>query len=334
LEGELESNLMMRLEVSPMEFGRGTVRVCRRAKSILLVALSRPERFNAFNDDGKELTDRIRQQSCWSTLHRITISRHSILDAFLFFLVYEDLIAVMSFVEQDPTLSAIVLTGSGPYFSSGADLSAGAFTPERNGRRTRYKPAGRFMLSIIRFSKIFAAAVNGPSVGIAVTLLMHCDLVHCSDQATCWAPFTRLALVPELCSSQTFIESHGLSKANELLLLGKKIDARTALDWNICSKVVSISAEGTADPFSSESLASRMCIEIDKKLLSLPLGDRTAEYFVSFIKGGRRDRMEQLCLAELNKLDERFDTGQVQEAARHIKIGSRKETKDPPRSKL
>ena len=234
--------------------------------------------------------------------------------------VYEDLIDIMNFVEHDPTFSAIVLTGSGPYFSSGADLSTGAFVPEPNGRRTRNKPAGRFMLSLIRFPKILASAVNGPAVGIAVTLLMHCDLVHCSDKATFWAPFTRLALVPELCSSATFIESHGLSKANELLLLGKKIDADTALNWNICSKVVNI--EGAIDPFHTNSLASKMCTEIDKKLLSLPLGERTSEYFVSFIKGARRHRMEKICLAELKKLDERFDTGQVQEASQYVKIGS------------
>ena len=240
----------------------------------------------------------------------------------------------MNIVEQDPTLSAIVLTGSGSYFSSGADLSTNAFQPEPHGRRTRQKPAGRFMLSIIRFSKIFAAAVNGPAVGIAVTLLMHCDLVHCSDQATFWAPFTRLALVPELCSSQTFIESHGLAKANEMLLLGKKIDAQTSVDWNICSNVVSIPTKGIDDPFCKESLASRMCYEIDKKLLSLPLGNQTAKYFVSFIKGSQRERMEQVCLAELNKLDERFDSGQVQQAAQHVKIGSSKELGQKPRSKL
>ena len=229
----------------------------------------------------------------------------------------------MNLVEHDPTFSAIVLTGSGPYFSSGADLSTGAFVPEPNGRRTRNKPAGRFMRSILRFPKIFAAAVNGPAVGIAVTLLMHCDLVHCSDTATFWAPFTRLALVPELCSSVTFIESHGLSKANELLLLGKKIDAHTAMDWNICSKVVNTpSTQDGIDPFNINSLASKMCTEIDKKLLALPLGERTAAYFVSFLKGARRERMEQVCFAELNKLDERFDSGQVQEASRYVKIGS------------
>ena len=238
--------------------------------------------------------------------------------------VYEDLIAIMEIVEGDGTLSAIVLTGTGPYFSSGADLKSGVFdSPSPGGRQTRNLPAGRFMLAVLRFPKILAAAVNGPAVGIAVTLLLHCDLVHCSERATLWAPFTRLALVPELCSSTTFIESHGLSKANEMLLLGRKIDARTALDWNICSRVVSCENSGSSDdPFDDRSLASQLCRELDRRLLSLPLGGQTAEYFVSFIKGARRDRMRALCLHELEKLDERFDTGQVRHAARHLKIGS------------
>ena len=45
----------MALGTEPASYGRGTIRVCRRAKAIVLVALSRPERFNAFNDDGAYL---------------------------------------------------------------------------------------------------------------------------------------------------------------------------------------------------------------------------------------------------------------------------------------
>jgi hypothetical protein len=43
---------MSLISAEPTPFGRGTIRVCRRTKSILLVALSRPKRFNAFDDDG------------------------------------------------------------------------------------------------------------------------------------------------------------------------------------------------------------------------------------------------------------------------------------------
>jgi enoyl-CoA hydratase/carnithine racemase len=127
----------------------------------------------------------------------------------------------------------------------------------------------------------------------------------------------------------------GLSKANEMLLLGKRIDAKTAVQWNMCSQLVT-DCDGkrideSGDPFNPNSLASNMCKELDKGLLQLPMGDTTASVFVSFVKGARRQRMEQVCRAELLKLDERFDTGEVQQAASHIRIGSQKKA---PRSKL
>jgi enoyl-CoA hydratase/carnithine racemase len=283
---------------TPEPFGSGNLYTCRRGKkgSIVLASLFRPKTRNAFCDD-----------------------------------LYEDLIQLLQSTAADPSVSAVVLTGVGSFFSSGADLKDGSFIPETGaGRETIKKPAGRFMMALIAYPKILCAAVQGPAVGIGVTLLLHCDIVHCSPTASFWAPFTRLALVPELCSSVTFLETMGLSKANELLLLGKRIDAKKALDWNLCSEIVT-DCDVSGDPFHNNSLASRMCNEIDHRLLSLPVGDTTADVFVSFIKGARRKRLERVCRAELLKLDERFDTGQVQEAASHIQIGS-KNTR--PRSKL
>lgn len=224
-------------------FGRGNVRVARRGHeaSILLVALSRPRVKNAFSDD-----------------------------------LYLDLVDVLQRVAADDSLSALVLTGDGEYFSSGADLK-GNFMPEEDGgsRDTLNKPAGRFMMELLSFPKLAAVAVNGPAVGIGVTLTLHFDLCFCTPQATFWAPFTRLALVPEFCSSTTFVETMGLAKANALLLLGEKIDADTALQWNLCSRVVK-GCDASGDPFHSSSLGSYMSNEIDERLLSLPRGHQTA----------------------------------------------------------
>lgn len=273
----------------PSAFGNGTLRVCRRGRdnNILLVAFSRTQVRNAIDDE-----------------------------------VYDDLVDVLQRAASDDSLSAIVLTGSGDFFSSGADLRGGNFSPEPGGRRTAQKPAGRFMLEIITFPKILAAAVNGPAVGIAVTLLMHCDLVHCASSATFWAPFTRLALVPELCSSVTFRETMGMSKANELLLLSREISAQTAMDWGISSRVVH-NCDTSGDPFHIGSVASRMCREIDERLLSLPRGPQTASYFVKMIRGRSRRNLQDVCREELLELDERFDRGHVQDAARGLRIGSK-----------
>lgn len=115
----------------------------------------------------------------------------------------------------------------------------------------------------------------------------------------------------------------GLSKANELLLLGRKISAKTALEWNICSKIDHDCDISGGDPFKVDSLGSRMCTEIDQRLLSLPQSRKTVEYFVAAVKGRRRRVMEQTLRDELTHLDERFDGGDVQDAARTLRIGSK-----------
>lgn len=174
------------------------------------------------------------------------------------------------------------------------------------------------MLALLSYPKLLCAAVNGPAVGIGTTLLLHCDLVFASPNTTLWAPFTRLALVPELCSSVTFQRTMGLAKANELLLLGKSIDAKTAVEWGICSRVVeSPSFEGdddTLDPFHPSSLASQMAAEVESRLLQLPKACKTIEYFVSLIRGARTADLKHVCLKELQQLDERRAAGDVQEA--------------------
>lgn len=150
----------------PSVYGRGTVSICRRGKndSILIAAINRPHVKNALNDD-----------------------------------VYEDMIAILEHVKMDPSLSAVVWTGAGPYFSSGADVNDVHFeTGDKNSSKAPEsilnKPGGRFMVAIVSLPKILCAAVQGPIVGIAATALMQCDLVYFSDQAFFWAPFTRLAL--------------------------------------------------------------------------------------------------------------------------------------------
>ena len=227
-----------------VSFGRGNVRIARRGhkNSILLLALSRPRVKNAFSDN-----------------------------------LYLDLVDILQHVAADDSLSALVLTGAGSYFSSGADLK-GNFMPEEDGgtRDTLNKPPGKFMMALLSFPKLLAAAVQGPAVGIAVTLLLHCDLCFCTPQATFWAPFTRLALVPEFCSSTTFIETMGLAKANELLMLSKKVDAETALQWNLCSRILE-NCDKNGDPFHPNSLGNTMSRIIDEQLFGLPRGEQTAK---------------------------------------------------------
>jgi Delta3-Delta2-enoyl-CoA isomerase len=254
-----------------------TLRVKRLGsqKSIILCALNRPQVKNAFNDEQ-----------------------------------YRDLTMLLVAVERDESIHAIVLTGTGSYFSSGADLASFDLESEA---KTQDKPSGIFMLQLIHFTKLFCAAVNGPAIGIGVTLLLHCDLVYCTQDSTFWTPFTRIALVPEFCSSVLFPETMGLANANELLLMGRQIDAEQALRYNIVGKII-YDCSSIMDPFSKESIASFTCKEIDKKLLSLCHGDKTSRLFVSMVRGRRQKELEKICRFELNEIDKRIEKGDVLEA--------------------
>ena len=79
--------------------------------------------------------------------------------------------------------------------------------------------------------------MNGPAIGIAVTILGLFDIVYASNTATFHTPFSSLGQSPEGLSSLTFIQKMGLSKANEVLLLGKQLNAMEAEKCNLVSEV-------------------------------------------------------------------------------------------------
>lgn len=68
----------------------------------------------------------------------------------------------------------------------------------------------------------------------------------------------------------------GLAKANELLLLGQKIDASTAVQWNICSRILECSSNPANDPFHPNGIGVQVCQRIENHLLSLTLGKETS----------------------------------------------------------
>lgn len=275
----------------PFSFGT-TLKIHRlgKKKSILLCAFDRPQVKNAFNDE-----------------------------------LYNDLTQLLNLIEEDDDIHGIVLTGVGNYFSSGADLSSFHFDQNDHDNHEsmtqkntqEFTPSGKFMMKMISFPKLICAAVNGPAIGIGVTLLLHCDIVYCREEATFWTPFTRIALVPEFCSSVLFPQVMGLAKANELLLMGKQIDAEQAVSYNIVAGIIK-DCEWTLDPFSVYSIASFVCKDIDERLLSLCHGEKTSRIFISMVRTRRSQELREVCRKELNAIAERLENGEVLEAAMDV----------------
>jgi enoyl-CoA hydratase/carnithine racemase len=82
------------------------------------------------------------------------------------------------------------------------------------------------------------AAVTGAAVGIGVTMLLHCDLIYVSDQATLVLPFVKLGLVPEFGSSLLLPQLIGHPRAAQALLLGEPIAPAEALALGLVSVVL------------------------------------------------------------------------------------------------
>jgi 2-(1,2-epoxy-1,2-dihydrophenyl)acetyl-CoA isomerase len=153
-----------------------------------------------------------------------------------------DLLAALRITAEDDAVRAVVITGAGRAFSSGADLkdiSGGWTTPE--GRpdvyRTlteRYHP---IMQAIREVPKPVLAAVNGPAVGIGCSLALCCDLIVAAESAYFLLAFVNIGLVPDGGSSLFVPTRVGMARASELSMLGEKLGAAQALEWGLINRV-------------------------------------------------------------------------------------------------
>jgi enoyl-CoA hydratase/carnithine racemase len=93
------------------------------------------------------------------------------------------------------------------------------------------------MLSIVNSEKPLVAAVNGVAIGVGATMLLHCDLVYASHNATIKLPFVSLGICSEFASSLTLPGVMGMQRATEMLLLGEAIDAQKAREFGFVNAV-------------------------------------------------------------------------------------------------
>jgi 2-(1,2-epoxy-1,2-dihydrophenyl)acetyl-CoA isomerase len=154
-----------------------------------------------------------------------------------------DLLAALRKAGGDEAVRAIVITGAGRGFSSGADLrdiSGGDTTPD--GRPDIYKTLTEryhpIMQTIRAVPKPVLASVNGPAVGIGCSLALCCDLIVAAESAYFLLAFVNIGLVPDGGSSLFLPTRVGMARATELSMLGERLGAAQALDWGLINRVV------------------------------------------------------------------------------------------------
>jgi enoyl-CoA hydratase/carnithine racemase len=185
---------------------------------VLTITLNRPERLNAFTE----------------TMRR-------------------ELIAAFDLADADDEVRAVVVTGEGRGFCAGADLAKGGDTfdwrrahaaegggsgaPGDGDWEVPRDGGGQVSLRIFDCTKPVIAAINGPAVGVGITMTLPMDIRLAVDGAKIGFVFTRRGIVPEACSSWFLPRIVGISQAMEWVSTGRVFDAQEALAGGLVRSV-------------------------------------------------------------------------------------------------
>jgi enoyl-CoA hydratase/carnithine racemase len=187
------------------------------ADGVLTITLNRPERLNAFTE----------------TMRR-------------------ELIAAFDLADADDAVRAVIVTGEGRGFCAGADLAKGGATFD--WRRAHAAEGGgsdgagddwdvprdgggQVSLRIYECTKPVIAAINGPAVGVGITMTLPMDIRLAAEGAKIGFVFTRRGIVPEACSSWFLPRIVGISQAMEWVATGRVFDAQEALAGGLVRSV-------------------------------------------------------------------------------------------------
>lgn len=148
----------------------------------------------------------------------------------------------------DRSVRVVVLRGAGPSFCSGADLRPEAIAepaadggPERvvgDLRRRVHHGAQRLVEAVMDCEKPVIAAVHGAVAGMAVQLVLACDIVLAADDTRLLEVFVQRGLVPDTGAAYLLPRLVGVQKAKEILFLGEAITARSAQSLGLVNAVV------------------------------------------------------------------------------------------------
>ncbi|WP_433377943.1 enoyl-CoA hydratase/isomerase family protein [Streptosporangium sp. CA-115845] len=170
------------------------------------------------------------------------------------------LIDALELAQNDERVRAVLLSGAGVDFCSGFDIvgrnAGGPAERPRPGAIQRRLPsqAHRLIPQLCELQVPVVCAVTGYAVGIGFQLALASDFVVADTSATFWQPFITRGMTPDSGATWLTTRAVGAQRARRLLLLGDRLDARTAHDWGI---VYEVAERGAADE-TARALAVRL----------------------------------------------------------------------------
>ncbi|MEZ5262966.1 MAG: enoyl-CoA hydratase-related protein [Acidimicrobiales bacterium] len=153
--------------------------------------------------------------------------------------MHAELTDAVNTANDDRSIGAIVFTGAGRGFCAGADIGSQFQARIQSGkeadadraqpRRGGESDAGTNWVNLVRASKPMVAAINGPAIGVGLTLTLPMDQLVAAREAKLSARFVKMGLVPELASSHFLVQRCGWGAASDLALSGRIVTGEEAL---------------------------------------------------------------------------------------------------------
>jgi enoyl-CoA hydratase/carnithine racemase len=136
--------------------------------------------------------------------------------------------------DSDPEVRCIVIAGSDGYFAAGADIKA---MRDRSFQEAMVTPTAKFWPRLAACATPLVAAVSGFALGGGCELALHCDMIVASETAEFGQPEIMLGIIPGAGGTQRLARVVGKQLAMELVLTGRRIDAREAHRIGIVNQV-------------------------------------------------------------------------------------------------
>jgi 2-(1,2-epoxy-1,2-dihydrophenyl)acetyl-CoA isomerase len=167
----------------------------------------------------------------------LTLNRPERLNAWTPRMTYELTEAILA-AEADPSVGAVVVTGAGRGFCAGADIEAVIDAQIQGDASAGTIEHERDWVGLLRSTKPVVAAINGPAIGVGLTMVLPCDRLVAAAGAKLSVRFVKMGLVPELASSVFLTARCGFGAATDLMLSGRTVLAEEALELGLVDEVV------------------------------------------------------------------------------------------------
>lgn len=211
--------------------------------------------------------------------------------------------------------------------SSGADVTSIRPDPNNTNVDTRREITRGFVINNIdvtrafyNHAKILVVALNGPTVGLSAALVAHADFVYAAPHTFLLTPFTSLGLVAEGGASRAFVERLGISKANEALLMSRRITCEELERTGFVNKVI---APPSGKKEDSEGFLKLVLEEVEDKL-GAHLNQSSLLKIKELIRRPERELLDRQNGVEAFMGLERFMLGLPQEEFRKLASGEKK----------